>query len=224
MVQKVCVLLAGICFLLSTAFSQVKMTAAEKEAYNKSIFQRAEKIVNTLDITNRNKAHKVKKIIVDQYSNLNIIHTKQEVEAKELKTNSELTKNELQEALRNNDSASVKSLNKLHGRYLKKLSKKLTSEQVEKVKDGMTYGVLPITYKGYQDMIPTLTDPQKAQILAWLTEAREHAMDAGSSEKKHAWFGKYKGKINNYLSAQGYDSQKERAKWELRMKAAGKSF
>jgi hypothetical protein len=39
-------------------------------------------------------------------------------------------------------------------------------------------------------------------------------MDAESSEKKHWWFGKYKGRINNYLSAQGYDLQKERKEWE----------
>ena len=30
-------------------------------------------------------------------------------------------------------------------------------------------------------------------------------MDAGSSDEKHAWFGKYKGKINNYLAAAGYN-------------------
>jgi hypothetical protein len=57
-------------------------------------------------------------------------------------------------------------------------------------------------------MLPDLTDQQKAQILAWLVEAREKAMDAGSSREKHAWFGKYKGKINNYLSAAGYDLKK----------------
>jgi len=54
----------------------------------------------------------------------------------------------------------------------------------------------------------------------WLAEAREHAMDAQSSNKKHEWFGKYKGRINNYLSKQGYDSQKERQGWEDRTKKA----
>ena len=36
-------------------------------------------------------------------------------------------------------------------------------------------------------------------------ESREHAMGAGTSQEKHAWFGKYKGKMNNYLSGRGYD-------------------
>jgi hypothetical protein len=41
-------------------------------------------------------------------------------------------------------------------------------------------------------------------------------MDAESSDKKHWWFGKYKGRINNYLSAQGYDINAERKEWEQR--------
>jgi hypothetical protein len=66
-------------------------------------------------------------------------------------------------------------------------------------------------------MIPSLTQPQKEQIYAWLVEARDYAMDAESSDKKHWWFGKYKGRINNYLSAQGYDLQAERTAWEKRL-------
>jgi hypothetical protein len=84
----------------------------------------------------------------------------------------------------------------------------------------MTYRIVPITYAAYQDMIPNLTKAQKQQIYTWLLEAREIAMDAESSEKKHAVFGKYKGRINNYLSAAGYDLKKEGEEWEKRKKAA----
>ena len=42
-----------------------------------------------------------------------------------------------------------------------------------------------------------LTDEEKQQIMAWLKEARELAIDAESSKKKHEVFGKYKGRINN---------------------------
>jgi hypothetical protein len=55
------------------------------------------------------------------------------------------------------------------------------------------------------------------QILAWLKEAREFAMDAENSNKKHGWFGKYKGRINNYLSKRGYDLVKEREGWYKRI-------
>jgi hypothetical protein len=52
--------------------------------------------------------------------------------------------------------------------------------------------------------VPELTEAQKQQIMAYLAEACELAMDGGTSEEKQAVFRRYKGKINNYLSAQGY--------------------
>lgn len=54
-------------------------------------------------------------------------------------------------------------------------------------------------------MLPELTDTQKQYIMSRLEEAREIAMDAGSSIEKHEWFGRYEGRINNYLSTAGYD-------------------
>ena len=106
----------------------------------------------------------------------------------------------------------------MHNAFLTALSHELSQEQVTKVKDGMTYNVLKVTYTAYSDMIPSLTKEQKDQIMTWLVEAREQAMDAENSEKKHAWFGKYKGRINNYLSAEGYDLKKEREGWQQRIK------
>ena len=89
---------------------------------------------------------------------------------------------------------------------------------MEKIKDGMTYRVMPVTYAAYQDMLPCLDPEQKEKIYNWLKEARELAMDEGSSEDKHKVFGKYKGRINNYLSAQGYDMKEEESGWQERMK------
>jgi len=121
--------------------------------------------------------------------------------------------------LKMEELATEKSLIMLHKSYEKQLKKKLSSEQVESVKNGMTYNVFPNTYKAYQEMMPDLTVEQKKQIFDYLFEAREHAMDAESSEKKHAWFGKYKGRINNYLSAQGIDMKKMSSEWEARIRA-----
>jgi hypothetical protein len=61
-----------------------------------------------------------------------------------------------------------------------------------------------VTYRAYLTQVPELTEAQKQQIMTYLVEARELAIDGGTSEEKHAVFRKYKGKINNYLSAQGY--------------------
>ena len=92
-----------------------------------------------------------------------------------------------------------------------KLSRELTPAQVDQVKDGLTYGVVNVTYNAYMKMYPDLTAEQKGQLKSWLVEAREIAMDQGSSREKHAVFGKYKGRINNYLSKAGYDLKKGQA-------------
>ena len=60
----------------------------------------------------------------------------------------------------------------------------LDEKQIEAVKDGMTYGVVKVTYDSHLDMIPTLKEEEKAQIYAWLLEAREFALDAENSKKK----------------------------------------
>ena len=69
---------------------------------------------------------------------------------------------------------------------------------------------------GVQKMITIGTTPANSQ------EAREFAIDASDSKSKHAWFGKYKGRINNWLTARGYDLKSERDGWNQRIEAAKK--
>lgn len=192
----------------------------EKTAYLKVITQRADKIAAVLNINDVAKQEKVRDIIRDQYNSLNDIYTERDANVKAIKEANSTDKVAAEAAIKVEAAKTDDKLAKLHKKYLNKLSSKLTVEQVDQVKNGMTYNVLPITYKAYQEQILTLTEDQKKQIFTWLTEAREHAIDAESSDKKHAWFGKYKGRINNYLSAAGYDLKKEGQDWELRRKAA----
>ncbi len=108
----------------------------------------------------------------------------------------------------------------LHRQFVARLEAQLTPEQVNQVKDGMTYGVVPLTFKRYRELLPDLTGEQQSDILACLLEAREYAMDAGSSDEKHAWFGKYKGRIDNYLSAAGINMKQAEKNLTAREKAA----
>jgi Spy/CpxP family protein refolding chaperone len=206
--------------LSSIVFSQ-STTAVSNEAdsYTRTVNQRADKIVNTLGIADSKKATVVRDIIAGQYKNLSNIQADRNKQMQQVKLQNAEDKTATTAAVKKVEDQSALRVDSLHKQYLASLSSHLTDEQVVKVKDGMTYNVLPITYKGYQEMILDLTDEQKKQILAWLTEAREHAMDAESSDKKHAWFGKYKGRINNYLSAQGYDMNKASKDWQARIKA-----
>lgn len=205
--------------IIFPATAQQQTGQEESDAYTKVITARAEKIVKALDISDRDKFIRVRDIIAGQYRNLSAIHDTCDARIHSIKANKELA-GAKDKRIAKIKSKTARQLQKLHKAYLAKLSRELTDSQIDKVKDGMTYGVLHLTYNGYVDMIPSLTDDQKKQIMAYLVEAREVAMDAGSSEGKHAWFGKYKGKINNYLSAVGYDLKKEGAEWEKRREAA----
>jgi hypothetical protein len=209
-------------FLLVLTLSSVivfgqKSNTNKDEAYIRTITSRAEKIVATLSISDSLKAKHIIVLVADQYKNLNSIYTERDEQIKTIKQEG-LSKEETDNTVKKIDTSINMKIEALHATFISALSSELSAEQVTKVKDGMTYNVLKVTYDAYVDMIPTLTKEQKDQIMVWLVEAREHAMDGESSEKKHWWFGKYKGRINNYLSAQGYNINKEREEWEKRNK------
>ena len=188
--------------------------------YTKTITVRADKIVAKLGITDSAKYKRVLAAIVAQYRSINDLHDARNAKVKSIKEEAGDDKAAVSEKTKAVDDELDTKVKALHASYLAKLNADLSADQIDKVKDEMTYNILSVTYKAYNDEILTLTDAQKAQIKAWLVEARELAIDAESSEKKHGVFGKYKGRINNYLSAQGYDMKKEGEQWQERIKAA----
>jgi len=200
-------------FFLTMLVQQVQ--AADQDDYTQIITKRAQKIVDQLHLE-QEKSVAVRDIVVQQYRDLNTVHT--DFEQRKQAYKSILDKDEATGYLEKAEKTTEKKLAKLHEKYVKSLRKELTEDQLEQIKNGMTYSVLPITYQGYLDMLPSLTGQQKAQILTYLIEAREKAMDAGSSEEKHALFGKYKGKINNYLSKEGVETKIARQVWEKKIK------
>jgi hypothetical protein len=206
--------------LIPVQAQDAKKALVPDTAYLRTIRQRATKIVTALDITDTAKFRRVRDIVAAQYSDLNDIHTDRNSKTKSAKQTLK-NKDSLALAVKAYENEADAKMYNLHFAFISKLLVDLTPDQVAQVKDGLTYSVLPITFKGYQSMLPQLTEPQKAQIYAWLVEAREHAIDAESSEKKHGWFGKYKGRINNYLSTQGYDMKKASDEWAKRLKEEG---
>jgi hypothetical protein len=199
----------------------VSATDAEKAVqYTETITKRADKIVAKLNITDQAKYKRVLDVIVNQYRVINDIHDARKAKVAEIKAQGGDDKAATDAKIKVADDELEQKINAYHTTYLTKLNADLSADQVEKVKDEMTYNILPITYKAYLEEVLTLTDVQKAQLKAWLIEAREHAIDAESSDKKHAVFGKYKGRINNYLSKEGYDMKKEGEEWQKRIKAA----
>lgn len=191
--------------------------------YVKSIVGRSQKIVDKLGITDAKVAQDVCYIIANRYFELNDIYEVRDAKVKEVKE-SGLTGDAKNNALKAAENEKDAALYRSHFAFPANLSLFLNEKQIEAVKDGMTYGVVKVTYDSHIDMIPSLKEEEKAQIYAWLVEAREFAMDAENSNKKHAAFGKYKGRINNYLAKRGYDLKKEREEWYKRVKARGGSL
>ena len=188
--------------------------------YVESIVNRSQKIVDKLGLTDAKVAEDVCNVIANRYFELNDIYEIRDAKVKAVKE-SGLTGDAKNEALKAAENEKDAALYRSHFAFPASLSLFLNEEQIEAVKDGMTYGVVKVTYEATIDMIPSLKDEEKVQIYAWLVEAREFAMDAENSNKKHAAFGKYKGRINNYLAKRGYNLTKEREEWAKRVKARG---
>jgi hypothetical protein len=202
-------------FILACKFEKQKISAQEVE-YIRTITERADKIVTPLGITNPDKARLVRDIIVQQYRDLRVVHNARDAQIKNIEEQTDGNKDAASALIKKIWEEANSRQDKLHEVYITKLSEELSLEQVNQVKDGMTYGAYPITYKNYIAMLPDLNEEQKAQIKIWLIDAREQAMDAGSSEEKLAWFGKYKGKITNYLSSAGYELKVAEEAWAKR--------
>ncbi|HEX3628748.1 MAG TPA: DUF3826 domain-containing protein [Verrucomicrobiae bacterium] len=188
--------------------SQTNLTPEQIEAnYTNAIENRTANILNALELTDNEKAARVHDIVLAQWQALRAWHDENDSKLKAAKGDT-------------NAMAQIQaSLKQLHNEFITKLSANLTPSQIENVKDKMTYGVVQATYRGYLEIVPNLTDTDKAKILELLKDGREEAMDAGSSKEKATIIKKYKGRINIYLDAHGHDVGKAYKDWGAKQKA-----
>ena len=182
--------------MLAGAKAQVALDSTRRApGYVQNIVARSGKIVNLLGLSNDDAKRNVLNVIANRYFLLNDLYAKYASDRQALEA----------------------ELYKHHFEFATALADYLTDGQIETVKDGMTYGVVPKTYQAHLEMIPSLKEDEKLRILNWLKEAREFAIDASDAKSKHAWFGKYKGRINNWLASRGYDLKAEREAWMKRV-------
>ena len=201
MKKKIVLCMMAFIGVLNSVSAQVALKSEGLAAdHVNTIVNRSQKIVDKLNISDTGKAEAVRNIIANRYFSVNKIH----------------------EDFKDNKDQLNAELYKHHFEMEFDLSCYLDAEGVEAVKNGMTFGVVNNTSRAYYDMIPTLKDSEKLRIRNWLKEAREFALDAPSSKEKHACFKKYKGRINNWLTTQGYDMKKEREAWMKRVEEAKK--
>lgn len=195
-------LLIIVMTLLSyTVHAQVALDSEGRDAqYVNSIKTRSEKIIQALALEDKKVYENVLNIVCNRYFKLNDIYRDFP-----------------------DKNARDAELYKHHFEFEADLANYLSDSQIEQVKDGMTYGVVPKTYEAHLEMIPSLSEEEKLQILNWLKEAREFAIDAENAKAKHAWFGKYKGRVNNWLSKRGYNLDVERKAWYKRIEEKKKN-
>ena len=205
-------------FVVSSAAQQQSTPPASSEdmeaMYNTAIENRTADILKQLNITNANQTAKVHDIIIDQYRTM---------KARDAAIDSLLTL-QGKEINYTNRAQLLQSVSKtLHDQFLTKLSAELTVEQIEIIKNKMTYNKVQVTYDAYCSIIPGLTDADKTEVMAELKQAREEAMDGGNAGEKSAIFQKHKDQINDYLNSHGHDVAKAYKDWEARQQAANKS-
>lgn len=96
--------------------------------------------------------------------------------------------------------------------FLNRLSQELSPEQIEKIKNQMTYSPgLQRTYDAYLKIVPQATESDKTYFWQTLWIAREKALDAISNKEKADQFKRQKVLIEAYIDAQGYDWKKSYA-------------
>ncbi|HBG59106.1 DUF3826 domain-containing protein [Proteiniphilum sp. UBA1028] len=213
------------CFMAYGLFPIIaqKAETAEARQYLEVLKKRSEKILDQyVEIPVGEQREKVRDLMVRQYWDLNKVHDTKNTKIEGLKK-SGLPAGKFEKKKNGVEKKAEKKLLKLQKRYIKNLSKYLNEEQIDGIKEGMTLGAMAHNYRGFTEMIPTLTSEEKEYIRQQLLDARNKAMNMGSSEEKQAIFRQYKGKINNYLSEEkGYDLKKEGELWQERIKKAKK--
>ncbi|WP_294720290.1 DUF3826 domain-containing protein [Prevotella sp.] len=220
--KKFFIIAAAMMALYTTDVNAVELDSNGRDPkYVETIMQRSKKVTDALNISGTEKGEQVLNIVANRYFKLNDIYAERDSLKAVAKT---MTGDEKKQKMEYAEMQKDQKLYKSHFGFIADLSVYLTDAEVEMVKDVLTYNVVNVTYKAQCDMIPTLKEEEKVQILAWLKEGREYAIDAESSKKKHEAFGKYKGRINNWLSKRGYNLTKEREEWAKRVKARGETL
>jgi hypothetical protein len=185
-------------------------------AYDIAVEKRTLKVMQALSITDFAKSNRVQMLIVANY---HALRARDEAIDDAL---SDLTPDTSEWHAQKN-AMILAMCHPFHDRFLTALSRELTPEQIETVKDQLTYGKVKFTYDAYCSIIPNLTDEQKAKILDLLKQAREVAMEGGSSGEKDMIFQQYKDQVNTWLKAQGIDVDKATQEWTKQQKTLSKS-
>lgn len=212
---RLCAVLAGAALFSQSAWAQSLNTPPASPAeietlYTTSIESRSQDIIKLLGLTDPAKSNALHDIIIWQYRTMR---------ARDALIDAQLQATDKAVNYSNRAERLEVESKPLHDYFVARLSKVLSPDQVEKIKDKMTYNKVKVTYDAYVAIVPGLTDADKAKVMELLKAAREKAMDGGSATEKSAIFQVYKNQINEYLNAHGHDVSAAYKAWAARQPA-----
>ncbi|MFB9080315.1 DUF3826 domain-containing protein [Flavobacterium procerum] len=108
---------------------------------------------------------------------------------------------------------------KVHEDLMSGLRKDLNEQQVALVLDKYTIGKVAFTMKGYQAIVPEMTEAETAEIQKLLEKAREQAVDYKSMKEISAIFEIYKTQAEHYLNNNGRNWRQMYSDYTKKIKA-----
>jgi hypothetical protein len=172
---------------------------AEDSANNAVAEKRSSGILETLKLVDKEQAARVKRYIVNFILTLKNIHEGKSAPQGDAKT-----------------AALVKARGEL---YAGLEAEKLTTQQQEVVKNGLSANHFKINYDAFLDLVPKLTDEEKTYIHDQLASVFDEAILLNEGTAKGEAFHKVRGRINVYLSKRGYDLKQLSIERNARMKS-----
>lgn len=169
--------------------------------------QKTAKVMDKLSLTNDSIRENIQIVIANRYMELREIHLNYDERNRKIEAMG-LPKEKAADELERSYYQYNSDLYRSRFGYIAWLSFYLNNEQVETIKDAMTYNLFQVRYNDFLDLLPNLTEADKNRVHHWLVEAREFSMDFETPRKMRQMFTKYRGRINNYLSSRGYDLRK----------------
>lgn len=187
-----------IAFCVAIASGKV---LAQGPTDNQELQKKATEWVNDLKLSDENKKQKVQAAITQHLTEVSDWHN-----AHPVKENPGGINPGTGNVLSNLDWEVIYCSQKpkvVHENLMNTLNAELTPEQVEAILDQYTIGKVVFTLKGYEAIVPDLTDKERAEILKNLRQAREQAIDYKSMKEISAIFEIYKTKCEQYLNNNG---------------------
>jgi hypothetical protein len=201
----------GTC-LVSNAVAQETTTAAATAVdpkFEESIERRAGETVAEMKLTDAAKAERVKERFKQHFRDIqswDVAHGKDRAE-----TFNALRKDKENATLQAKLDGYNAQLQAMQSKFFEEMDAQLTPEQVELIKNRLIGGRYEHNLRGFQAEYD-LPPEEWAKVVAMWQQARDEAMPLGTAAAKDQLFAIYKGKVNNYLSKQGYVGKSAAAK------------